>query len=301
MVTATAYHTEGYKLWFRQGIFPIGIDGEATAHLLDNTPIPVKTLIDSGASRPILNKHFYDAHPFLHTYPKYKIAARGIVIGNDTVLPCNEAIAITVKFSGHVFHMICYLLECSKDYGLYIGQKAMYELERGADFRNLSFHFLMRSLNLYAGETVKIKPEQTKMVPMCLDTYSMRRDSQLEEKKLLDIDLHTGENEKVIINLKSERKDKLVQTLPALMSKGTIFLTAVNNTDTVWKIEKSQMMGSLDCRSLGYFYISRISLHRIMLDNADFLTDKKTIEYLNILKEDHKNVMKFAQETVLQN
>ena len=55
----------GYKLCFKQGRFPIGIDGKATAHLLDNTPIPVKTLIDSGASRPILNKHFYDAHPFL--------------------------------------------------------------------------------------------------------------------------------------------------------------------------------------------------------------------------------------------
>ena len=99
LVTATAYNTEGYKLWFKQGRFPIGIDGEATAHLLDNTPIPVKTLIDSGASRPILNKHFYDAHPFLHTYPRYKIATRGMVIGNDTALPCNEAIAIMVKFS----------------------------------------------------------------------------------------------------------------------------------------------------------------------------------------------------------
>ena len=42
LVTATAYHTEGYKLWFKQGRFPIGIDGEATAHLLDNTPISVK-------------------------------------------------------------------------------------------------------------------------------------------------------------------------------------------------------------------------------------------------------------------
>ena len=81
MVTVTAYYTEGYKLWFKQGRFPIGIDGDTTAHLLDNTPIPVKTLIDSGASRPILNKHFYDAHPFLHTYPRYKIATIGMVIG----------------------------------------------------------------------------------------------------------------------------------------------------------------------------------------------------------------------------
>ena len=173
LVTATAYNTEGYKLWLKQGRFPIGIDGEATAHLLDNTPIPVKTLLDSGASRPILNKHFYDAHPFLHTYPRYKIATRGMVIGDDTVLPCNEAITIMVKFSGHVFHMICYLLECSKDYGL--GQKAMYELEGGADFRNLSFHFLMRSLNLYAGDTVKVKPGQSKMVPLSIDTHAMKK------------------------------------------------------------------------------------------------------------------------------
>ena len=223
-----------------------------------------------------------------------------MVIGNDTVLPCNKSIAIMVKFSGHVFHMICYLLECSKDYGLYIGQKAMYELEGGADFRNSSFHFLIRSLNLYAGETVKIKPGQSKMVPLCLETYAMRRDSQLREKKLLDIDLHNIENEKVIMNLKTERKDRLVQTLPALMSKGTIFLSAVNNTDVVWKIEKTQMMSSLDCGSLGYFHISRNSLQGVMLDKANFLTDRETVEYFNILKEDHKNVMKFAQEAVLK-
>ena len=51
-----------------------------------------------------------------------------------------------------------------------------------------------------------------------LDTYAMKRGSQLRERKLLDIDLYKIENEKVIINLKTERKDKLVQTLPALMS-----------------------------------------------------------------------------------
>ena len=300
LVTATAYHTEGYKLWFKQGRFPIGIDGEATAHLLDDTPIPVKTLIDSGASRPILSRHFYDKHPFLHTYPRYKIPPRGMVIGNDTVLPCDEAIAIMVKFSGHVFHMICYLMEVSKDYGLYIGQKAMYELEGGADFRNLSFHFLMRSLNLYAGDSIKIKPGQTKVVPMCLDTHATKRDMTLGEKRRLDIDLYSRENEKVMVNLKTERKDRLVQTIPAVMSQGTVFLTAVNNTDTEWKIDKYQMMGSLDCRSLGYFHISRHSLQRIMSDNANFLNDRESVEYFNILTEDHKNVMKFAQETILQ-
>ena len=37
-----------------------------------------------------------------------------------------------------------------------------------------------------------------------------------------------------------------------------------------------------------------------MSGNANFLNDRETVEYFNILMEDHKNVMKFAQETVLQ-
>ena len=37
-----------------------------------------------------------------------------------------------------------------------------------------------------------------------------------------------------------------------------------------------------------------------MLDNADFMTDSETIEYFNILREDHKNVMKFAHEAILK-
>ena len=126
-----------------------------------------------------------------------------VLLNQNTTLPCDEAIAIMVKFSGHVFHMICYLMEVSKDYGLYIGQKAMYELEGGADFRNLSFHFLMRSLNLYAGDTIKIKLGHTKVVPMCLDTHVIKRDMNLGEKRRLDIDLYSRDNEKVMVNLKT--------------------------------------------------------------------------------------------------
>ena len=60
------------------------------------------------------------------------------------------------------------------------------------------------------------------MIPLCIDTHVMERNSKLRERKLLDMDLCKIENEKVTINLKSEREDKLVQTMPALMSKGTI-------------------------------------------------------------------------------
>ena len=120
------------------------------------------------------------------------------------------------------------------------------------------------------------------------------------KKKVFDVDLYNREGEKVIVNLKTRRKDQLVLTLPAAISKGTILLTAVNNTDKEWTIDIPQMRGSLDCRSLGCFHIFRNSLQRIILDNAEFLTDNETVEYFNILKEDNKNVMKSAQKAVLK-
>ena len=51
------------------------------------------------------------------------VIVRGLVSRNDTIIPCSETIAIVIKFCGHVFHVIW------KSY-----------------------------LNLYAGESVKIKP-----------------------------------------------------------------------------------------------------------------------------------------------
>ena len=62
----------------------------------------------------------------------------------------------------------------------------MYELKGGADFRNLSFHFLMRSLNLYAGEPVKIKPGQTKIVPMYLENSALFKKTKVGKNKIYD-------------------------------------------------------------------------------------------------------------------
>ena len=59
--------------WFPEGSFHITTKGETTGYLLDGTPIRVKTLVDSGATKPILNTKFYNRTEFLHQYPKFKI------------------------------------------------------------------------------------------------------------------------------------------------------------------------------------------------------------------------------------
>ncbi len=136
--------------FFPQGSFPINLQGETTGYLMDNTPVRVKTLVDSGASKPILNKRFYDKNPFLQQYPRYKIRPRGMRVANGKIIRIDECITLMIQFSGHVFEMVVYLMPIVEQYDFVIGQKTMYELEGGLNFGNLSFHFMMRSIPLLA-------------------------------------------------------------------------------------------------------------------------------------------------------
>ena len=55
-------------MWFKQGKFPINLHGETEGELMDGNGIKVTTLMDTGCSKPILNKKFYDKHPYLHQF-----------------------------------------------------------------------------------------------------------------------------------------------------------------------------------------------------------------------------------------
>ena len=60
-------YDENYnKMWFKEGRFLINIHGESLGYLLNGTGIRIKvnTLIDSGCSKPILNRDFCDKNKF---------------------------------------------------------------------------------------------------------------------------------------------------------------------------------------------------------------------------------------------
>ena len=71
IMESKAYDMVGNNMWFKQGKFPINLQAESQGELMDGTNIKVTTLIDTGCSKPILNKKFYDKHPYLHEMPHY--------------------------------------------------------------------------------------------------------------------------------------------------------------------------------------------------------------------------------------
>ena len=144
--------------WFPEGSFLINTNGETIGYLLDGTALRIKTLVDSGASKPMLNKRFYEKHEEMKKYPKFKIKPRMIVCANDEKLIIDECICLIITFEGHVFEIIAYIVDATANYDFFIGNKTMYELEGGPNFGTLSFNFMMRSIPIIAEKDVTLKP-----------------------------------------------------------------------------------------------------------------------------------------------
>ena len=133
---------------------------------MDGTNIKVTTLMDTGCSKPILNRKFYDKHPYLQKMSHYPIQAIGVIVADDGVIKVTEAIQFMIRFHGHVFEFIAYLADMSETFDFVIGQKSMYELEATVDYNNLDFTFLKRSLPVYAVDNFTVKAGKTKDVAL---------------------------------------------------------------------------------------------------------------------------------------
>ena len=116
-------------------------------HLVDDTR--VRVLVDSGATKSLLSKEFYDRNPILHGYRKNKINSRGIKTAgkNAKVLPVTECVNLMIKSRGHMFLINAYIVpEMCEEYDFILRQKTMYELEAGPNFGTFNVFFLYRDL-----------------------------------------------------------------------------------------------------------------------------------------------------------
>ena len=266
-----AYDLEGNNMLFKQGKFPINLHGETEGELMDGNGIKVTTLMDTGCSKPILNKKFYDKHPYLHQFPHYPLQAIGVVVANDGVIKVTEAIQFMVKFHGHAFEFIA-----------------------SVDFNNLAFSFLKRSLPVYAVDNFSIRPGKTEDIVMELKDipYKITGYKDFPETGVA-----------TVAKLKSAKEDQLVQTIIIHLNhdgKTTIQLT--NHSNINWKIHKGEMLGCLDMRSSAYFHVNRDTLQQIMKssfkDNCSFLSENETSEYFNLYNKDHKEVVNYIKSEV---
>ena len=127
--------------WFDKGSFSFSRYGATVGRLEDGSDIRVYTLLDTGATKPILHKRFYERTPFMYTYLKYKKTPRSIKIADNNLINVTECIKFPVSFAGHHFEFIAFLVDIIDDFDFVIGSKSMFELEADMKYSNLTFEF----------------------------------------------------------------------------------------------------------------------------------------------------------------
>ena len=296
ILESEAFDMEGNNMWFKQGKFPINLHAESQGELMDGTQIKVTTLIDTGCSKPILNKKFYDKHPYLQEMPHYSIHSIGVVVADDGVIKVTEAIQFMIKFHGHVFEFIAYLADMSDTFDFVIGHKSMYELEAIVDYNNLAFTFLKRSLPIFAKEDYTVKSGKTKDIVLEL------KDIPFEVHGYKDF---PKDGVATVAKLKSAKDSQMVQTLILHLGEdGKTTVQLSNHSNENWKIHEGGMIGCLDMRSSGYFHVSRETLQHILQssfkDNCSFLSERETEEYFDLYHKDHKEVLNYVSTQMNQ-
>ena len=231
--------SQATKTWFDISIFPV--DGRAFTYGYLEDKTPCYTLFDTGASKAMLNKKFYDEHPILHHYPKYPINVQPIQVANDQLMTVKEATKCLISFGGHTFEIIAYLLPFSTAFDFIFGLKTMTEIEGKSNYSKLEFKFKKRScgikplkdIHLPVGKTTAIDCEMVRKLP----------------------DLSDGT---VVVKMKSQREDCLPQTLKITVVNGKIHMNVTNTGQGELHLHRGHHIGIVHLRSAGYYHITRV-------------------------------------------
>ncbi len=101
---------------------------------MNETRASMKVLIDTLATKCIISRKFYEAHPELKNHPHYKLQARPIQVANGHKITTKQTVKLNIMISGHYFEVIAYILDIMDTMDLVIGAKGLMEIEGEVNF-----------------------------------------------------------------------------------------------------------------------------------------------------------------------
>ena len=215
--------------------FPITGQGFASGKLLDGMECQI--LLDTGATKSYMSKLYYLQCKTLHALPKFSSNTQRIQVGNGQYVCVVFVIPVIIDIHGHRFEIFTLVSEIHDNVDLVMGMKNIFKLEGVIDSRESCFSFLSRSIPFFPVTTVEIAPASQKMV--MINAPFVEELSGMAMVKILD----TKEQTTNMIKL------KFIQNKVVLKIK--------NKTHETITFSKTDMMGVVDLRLLGFYKIKQ--------------------------------------------
>ena len=256
--------------------FPITGQGFASGKLSDGTECQI--LLDTGATKSYMSKSYYLRCKTLHALPKFSSNTQRIQVGNGQYVSVLFVIPVIIDIHGHRFEIFTLVSEIHDNVDLVMGMKNIFELEGVIDSRESCFSFLSRSIPFFPMTTVEIAPASQKIV--MVDAPFVEELSGMAMIKILDMKTQTTNMIKL----------KFIRNRAVLKIK--------NNTHETVTYGKTNMMGIVDLRSLGFYKIKQEVLQEHLSRHYHFeLADDVCDQYnrlVNLMrKEEEKSEGKF--------
>ena len=198
-------------------------------------------LLDTGATMSYMSKSYYLQCKTLHALPKFSSNTQRIQVGNGQYVSVLFIIPVFVDIHGHRLKIFTLVSEIHDNLDLVMEMKNIFELESIIDSQDSCFSFLSRSIPFFPVMTVEIAHASQKMV--IIEAPFIKELSSMAMVEILDMEEQTTN----MIKLKF------------IQNKAILKIT--NKTHKTVTSGRTEMMGIVDLRSLGFYKIKQEVLH----------------------------------------
>ena len=220
-----------------------------------------------------MSKSFYLKCRCLHALPKFASHTQRIQVGNEKYVGVLFVIPVITDIHRHRFQIYTMVSEVHENVDLVLGIKNVFELEGVIDSCNFCFSFLNRSIPFFPKEKTEIPLKVQKMV--IVEAPFVEGLSGMAIIKVLDMNEH----------ITSMMKLKFIR------NKVTLKIT--NNTSETVTFDRTDMIGILDLRSLGYYKVKQDVLQKHLGKHYHFELAEdictKFNQFVNLLKKEEES------------
>ena len=163
-------------------------------------------------------------------------------MGNGQYVGVLFVIPVIIDIHRHRFEIYTLVSEIHENVDLVLGIKNVFRLEEVIDSHDSCFSFLNRSIPFFPKEKTEIPPKVQKMV--IVEAPFVKELSRMTIIKVLDMNEH----------ITSMMKLKFI--------RNKVTLKIINNASETLTLDRTDMIGILDLRSLGYYKVKQDVLFR---------------------------------------
>ena len=218
-------------------------------------------------------KSYYLQCKTLHTLPKFSSNTQRIQVGNGQYVSVLFVIPVIINLHRRRFEIFTLVSEIHDSVDLVMGMKNIFELEGVIDSRDSCFSFLSRSIPFFPVTTVEIMPKTQKMV--IIEAPFVEELSRMAMVKILDI------------------KEQTTNMIKLKFIRNKAALKVTNKTCETVTFGRTEMMGIIDLRSLGFYNINQEVLQEHLgrhyhFELADNVCDQYN-RFVNLMRKEEEN------------